>query len=539
MKEVKCECGHINHVGTAFCEACGKPFQNEESHELLDMRYEGTARRSTTYKKTIVDKVWNFFSSVKVGVWLILTTLIASALGTIFPQEMYIPPTIDPSEFYYLKYGTFGELYYQLGFHDLYGSWWYLLLIASIGVSLVICSIDRVVPLYKALKNQGVTRHDRFMKRQRFYSVSMNIENADKELEVVTKQLESKNYNVRTEDGNILAEKGRFSRWGPYVNHVGLIIFLIGAMLRFVPGMYVDESFWVREGETKPIPGTNGAYHLKNDKFTVEMYDKEKDKAVFQEAIEIAGNQTIAKNFQTDVTVYEAEEAVAGAEAELTELKKHSVRVNQPLKFDAYAVYQLDYKLNELKTMRFYLEKKATKEKLGEITVNLDNPQNSYDLGNGSKVEIVEYFPDFYFDENGEPATKSKIPSNPAFVFKMTTNDTPDGEVSFVAIQQTIEGNENHQYKMAFKEVEMRNVSGLTVRLDHTLWILAIGGFIFMVGVVQGMYWHHRRLWIKRVNGEIVIAGYTNKNWYSFKREIDRVLEGTSIKSPEDQTKKN
>ena len=24
-----------------------------------------------------------------------------------------------------------------------------------------------------------------------------------------------------------LAEKGRFSRWGPYVNHVGLIIFLI------------------------------------------------------------------------------------------------------------------------------------------------------------------------------------------------------------------------------------------------------------------------------------------------------------------------
>ena len=56
------------------------------------MRYEGSARRSQTYNKTIVDKIWNFFSSVKIGVSLIVITLIASAVGTIFPQEMYIPP---------------------------------------------------------------------------------------------------------------------------------------------------------------------------------------------------------------------------------------------------------------------------------------------------------------------------------------------------------------------------------------------------------------------------------------------------------------
>ena len=50
--------------------------------------------RSQTYNKTIVDKIWNFFSSVKVGVVLIVITLIASAIGTILPQEMYIPKTI-------------------------------------------------------------------------------------------------------------------------------------------------------------------------------------------------------------------------------------------------------------------------------------------------------------------------------------------------------------------------------------------------------------------------------------------------------------
>ena len=92
MKEVKCECGHVNPHGTVLCEACGKTLEEKRTESTdFDMRYEGSARRSQTYNKTIIDKIWNFFSSVKVGVALIVITLIASALGTIFPQEMYIP----------------------------------------------------------------------------------------------------------------------------------------------------------------------------------------------------------------------------------------------------------------------------------------------------------------------------------------------------------------------------------------------------------------------------------------------------------------
>ena len=171
MKEVKCECGHVNPHGTILCEACGKVLnenENIDDTKLVDMRYEGSARRSQTYNKTIVDKIWNFFSSVKIGVILILITLLASAIGTILPQEMYIPPLIPPSQFYQEQYGWFGKLYYELGFHNLYSSWWYLLLIASIGVSLVICSLDRVIPLYRALKKQKVTRHEGFLKHKGF-----------------------------------------------------------------------------------------------------------------------------------------------------------------------------------------------------------------------------------------------------------------------------------------------------------------------------------------------------------------------------------
>jgi cytochrome c biogenesis protein len=117
----------------------------------------------------------------------------------------------------------------------------------------------------------------------------------------------------------------------------------------------------------------------------------------------------------------------------------------------------------------------------------------------------------------------------------MFTPETPKGEVSFVGIRQNIEPEGNNLYKMSFAGVETRNATALTVRKDLTIWIIALGGFIFMVGVIQGMYWNHRRIWIQRVNNEWWIAGHTNKNWYGLRKEIEKVLEGTSIPQPNDK----
>ncbi|WP_342048842.1 cytochrome c biogenesis protein ResB [Bacillus sp. OTU530] len=533
MEHVKCQCGHVNPVGTFFCEACGKPFQHEESVSLLDMKYEGSARRSITYNKTLVDKIWSFFSSVKVGIWLIVITLVASAIGTVFPQQMYLPPEVTPSEYYADQYGVLGKLYYNLGFDNLYSSWWYMVLLASIGISLVICSLDRVVPLYKALKNQRVTRHRSFLKRQRLFGVSSA---TPEDIAIVQENLIKRRYHVRTENENILAEKGRFSRWGPYVNHIGLIIFLIGAMLRFVPGMYVDEVIWLREGETKEIPGTDGKYYLKNEKFIKEVYSKEEEDKVFDEAIDRVGNSMIPKNYQTNAVLYEAVgSTVAGQEPKLKKVTDYKIRVNDPLKFESFALYQTDYKEGELSKMFLHLEDKTTHEKRGPIEVNLANPEEKYDLGNGYRVELLSYFPDFYFDEEGKPSTKTKVPNNPAFVFKMFTPTTPDGEVSFVAIRQNIEPAGTNKYKMTFAGIETRNATALTVRKDLTLWILALGGTIFMIGVIQGMYWNHRRIWMQRIDGEWWIAGHTNKNWYGFRNEIETVLSGTAVPQPEDK----
>lgn len=534
MDKLICKCGHENPPGTILCESCGRPLnEQEQDKKLADMRYEGTARRSQTYNKSIIDKIWNFFSSVKVGVGIIIILLIAAALGTILPQKQYVPATTEADiEAYYTDiYGSVGTVYHALGFHDLYNSFWFISLVGMLAISLIIASLDRFVPLYKSLKNQRVLRHSSFMHKQRI--VAEGPGDADT-LKKAEEKLTGLKYKVSTGKNGLLAEKGRFSRWGPYVNHIGLIIFLFGVMLRMMPGFYVDETLWIREGETRAIPDAPG-YVLESKGFTLETYTGEGEEEKFGEAIDRVG--TVAKNYQTDVVLYKIPEgALPGDTADMEVVEEHAIRVNQPFKFDGYALYQMDFQQDELKTMSFALQNKETSESRGELTIDLVNPETTYELEDGSVVELLGYYPDFSGFENGEPQTATPLPKNPGFLVKMTTPDTPDGETSFITIQNTVEPLGDNDYKLAFQGVETRDASGLTVRKDRTLPILGLGGLIFMIGVAQGMYFNHRRFWIQQqADGSILLAGHTNKNWFGLKKDLDQVTEHASLPTYRDQ----
>lgn len=540
MNKLKCECGHFNPEGTILCESCGKPIEENQhldgndKSKLLNMRYEGSARRSLTYNRTIVDKIWNFFSSVRNGVILIVIALIASGIGTIFPQAMYIPanaPNRDPSVYYEETYGILGKIYYQLGFHELYSSWWYMMLIALIGVSLVICSLDRFIPLYRALKIQKPKRHYSFLSRQRLFSETPDFSPEDKKK--VVENLKNMRYNIFEQDGQVLAEKNRFSRWGPYVNHIGLIIILFAALLRMTPFMFIDDYVWVREGERKVIPSTDGQYYIENKKFHLEYYDEDDER--YKEAMERLG-QLVVKNYQTDVVIYKVKgETIPGQEPELEKVTEDAIRLNEPLKFDGYHLYQSGYQENEFSTMTFGIFAANDEEKsFGEFTVDLMSPEETYELENGFKVEISQYFPD-YILQDGEPTTQSKFPKNPAFVFRVYPPDSDEPEVSFIGIGRNIDPTGENKYRLGITDFSTHYASGLTVRKDLTLPIFVVGAAIFMIGVIQGMYWQHRRVWINEKEGTLLLAAHTNKNWFGIKRDIEKALEGTEINMVVDQ----
>ncbi|WP_339214815.1 cytochrome c biogenesis protein ResB [Ornithinibacillus sp. FSL M8-0202] len=568
MNHIKCECGHVNPEGTVLCEACGKPVQanqhidGNDKRKLLNMRYEGSARRSTTYNKTIIDKIWNFFSSVKVAVWLIVLALIASGIGTIFPLEQYIPADAvsrDPAVFYPETYGIFGQIYYQLGFHNLYSSWWYLILIALIGVSLVICSIDRFVPLYRALKRQRAKRHESFINRQRFYSQTETVSTED--VNIVKERLQKQHYRIKEEDGHIVAEKGRFSRWGPYVNHIGLIIILVAALLRTTPFFYLSDYMWVREGETVVIPGTNSEYYIENHEFVLDTYDENDER--FKDALQQEG-RIIPSNFQTNATVYHAEEAeVLGAEEELVKVDDYNITMNNPAKVGGYTLYQQGYQLNAFSKMTFkiYEMNDPDAEALGEFTIDLYHPQSHYELDNGFTVEVAEFYPDFELTSDGVKSETNET-NNPAFVFNLYPPESEEAETSFIgdvigAVEElgidpkvvdlepmghvvgtfapSVDPTGENQYRIIIDAIDFDRKSGISIKRDNTIPLFIIGALIFMIGVIQGMYWQHRRVWIHPKQNGILLAAHTNKNWFGLKKDIEKAIDGTSIQMVNDQ----
>ncbi|OCS92430.1 cytochrome c biogenesis protein ResB [Caryophanon latum] len=530
MKMNMCECGQQNPYGTHLCIQCGRPLTDEEKEKkVADMRYEGSAVRSKTYNASWIDKVWNFFSSVKVGVALIVITLVAAAIGTFLPQAFFIPATEENAGAYYENvYGTFGKIYYALGLTDLYTTWWFQVIVGLLGVSIIVASLDRGIPLHKSLTNQRVKRHTSFLKRQRLFAQGSN----DVDLQQAANTLKQMKYNVRTEDGAVFAEKNRFARYGAYVNHVGLIIFLAGVMLRVIPGMYVDDSMWAREGQITAVPGMDG-YFLENKEFILELHDEQEQTAAMAEQ----GVNTVAKNFQTNVVLYKQPEgALPGNTSNLEVVQEYAIRVNHPLKEAGYAFYQMDYRLNdELKTMTFALTNKETQQSLGEVTIDLYNPETSYVIDEQTRIDIIGYYPHFTGFEEGEPQTGSRFPTNPAFLFKMFTPQTPEGETSFVGIQQTVEPLGDNAYQMRFVSTEFTDISGLTIRLDRTIPILFVGAIIFLIGVAMGSYWQHRRIWLLVQDDTLYVAAHTNKNWFSMQKDMKRLEEAVQLPHVVDQ----
>jgi cytochrome c biogenesis protein len=244
------------------------------------------------------------------------------------------------------------------------------------------------------------------------------------------------------------------------------------------------------------------------------------------------------KSYQTDVSLYKKKEDSLPGSTDLEHVKDYPIIVNKPLQFDGYSIFQMDYRQGELKSMTMELIEKKTEKSFGKFTIDLDNPEGVYNLNDGASVDLIGYYPDYDGVENGEPVSKSPIPNNPAFIFNMKTPEKPKGEKSFVAIRQTLETQEN-AYKVKFVSAETRDISGLTIRKDKTLYILLLGGLVFMIGVIQGSYWNHRRIWIQKGEGDgILIAAHTNKNWYSLKKELDSVKEYANLPEYEDRLDK-
>lgn len=538
LHNTKCECGHQNAVGTVLCESCGKPLIEDALEETpLEMRYDGVARRSQKSNPNPIDRIWNFFSSVKIAVYLILLTLIASSLGTIYPQESSFLNNFEPETYYAEEYGALGKMYYLLGLSHTFESWWFITLLVMIGTSLVICSLDRVLPLYRALSKQQVRKHLQFILRQKtVYETQIDVP-AEQWVEQIGAQLKKKRYRIHSDGTALLAEKNRFSRWGPYINHIGLIVFLLAILARGIPGWQMDSYVTIPDGDTVHIDGTN--YYVKNEKFSVVYYTDD-------ELPEELKGTTRAKLYETKAVLYTCSAQCGGGlneTPELTEVYKHDIKVNSPLQYDALKLYQFDYDVTpKLKSVNPVLIDKQSGETYGPFDLPMKDPALDYDLG-PYHLKLVANYMEFSVDDNGEPVTLGREPNAPAFVFLLTGPGLPEKGQPYMYFpmqkdkekfgQDTL--NAAISDKFEIKVNGMENVhfaeasTYLNVRIDKALPYIWVGAAISMIGLLMGSYWQHRRIWLRIDDGKLSLGAHTNKNWYGMRADVAAALRSQGI----------
>lgn len=549
MENTKCECGHQNPIGTVLCESCGKPLVELGSDQApLEMRYDGVARRSQRANPSIIDRVWRFFSSVKIAVYMIIITLVTATLGTILPQENTILSG-DVKRYYADNHGVFGEIYYFLGLSHTYETWWFRLLLVMIGASLVVCSLDRVLPLYRALNKQAVRKHPIFLRRQKaVYEGEVKEEQVF--LDQFAAQLKRRFYRVTVEDGALMAEKNRFSRWGPYINHIGLIIFLLAVLMRMIiPGWSTDLYVSIKEGDMIRIEGTN--YYLENEQFTVEFYSEEEMDSKARER-----GQILPKRFETKAVLYECVDNCdrGRKEAVLEEVHRQNIEVNDPLKYKNLLAYQFHYEFTpEIVSLDVELTKRTDGAIVGDLHLETADPGIDYEVGD-YKLELIGYYPDFVY-ENGLPATKSGQPNAPAFIFSITGPDLEEEVVHMYFPRpedkekyQQDRVNELAGSPFIIEAGSMDNVnlslytSSLNIRSDRGMSYIWIGAAISMIGLVMGFYWHHRRIWLRIDHGKLLLGAHTNKNWFGIRKELASLFAHCGIevdpKSLENEVRK-
>jgi len=82
--------------------------------------------------------VWKFFSSVKLAIWLLAIIAVVSLIGTFIAQN-------EEPAFYITRYGQYGySALLKTGLTNLYGSWWFILLLISLSLNLTVCLLNRL-----------------------------------------------------------------------------------------------------------------------------------------------------------------------------------------------------------------------------------------------------------------------------------------------------------------------------------------------------------------------------------------------------------
>src|SRR4029453_3936697 len=97
--------------------------------------------------------VWRTLRSMRTALVLLLLLASASAVGSLPPQ---IPHRPAPRAAYRIAHPIAGDWFARAGFFDVFGSWWFALILTLLFVSLVACLIPRSRAMVRSIRQRPI-----------------------------------------------------------------------------------------------------------------------------------------------------------------------------------------------------------------------------------------------------------------------------------------------------------------------------------------------------------------------------------------------
>lgn len=486
------------------------------------------------------DKVWKFFSSVKLAVVLLIILAIVSVIGTVIQQN-------QPPENYLREYRqTTIDIFEFLGFFDLYHTWWFVLLLFLLTANLTVCTLDRfphtlriiTTPL-KPIDEDGLKAVP--FKKEIFFKGGMDKAETRAVKVLMTRRyrfLESKDHG----NTQFITQKGVYSRLGVYVTHISIILIFVGALIGSFFGykaflnlpegdhsnvVYLrNEPMWDKImaalgiADSPAIPNPEGGapamplgYFIRCDSFDVDYY------------VSPSGMPTgTPSEFHSTLTLFNLEGR---------KILDKRIRVNHPLTHRGITFYQSSYGTMPEGRGKILLNIRPKNRPVSvSETVAVDPGASVYVASIDRTIKAFGIEPygarnpstgqvQFYRSERGElinptvdiEVYKGKKPVFRTFLLKIDTGAPSMPE----------------DYIISYGGYWGARYTGLQVAKDPGVWVVYAGFILLCIGPFISFLGSHKKLWVRIQDrkGQVVVtvAGFVNRNRIGFEREFNRIVD--------------
>jgi cytochrome c biogenesis protein len=447
----------------------------------------------TTAKRNFIESFWDFFCSLKLTIFLLITLALTSIIGTVLPQGQLAPEYVAQISPFKL------QLYTTLGFFDMYHSWWFVTLLYMMSLNLVCCSIKRLPHVFKFVSEpllvlDEAARKTHSMKMDCSYSAPADIIKK-RVADFLSAEVAQPVVSDFDGEQQLFSQKNSWSRLGVYVVHSSILVIFIGGIIGSLFGFngYVNipeggsvTSFNARTGKTIPL-----GFELRCEQFSVTHYDT-----------------GVPKEFKSILTVLENGKPVK-------DYTNARIVVNDPLQYKGITFYQSSY--GNAGNHLFEMTDQNGKNKT-MLTVSADSGAT---LPDGSILHVAQTTADIAPFEQGR--------SGPAAAVELIS---PDGKKEQFVVYTNhpdlnIKHAKEHSWRQIihFKGTEEKMYTGLQVAKDPGVWFVWLGCALMVIGLYIAFFMSHKRIWIIVKKGHVFMYGNVNKNQAAFENEFEQLSE--------------